>query len=943
MATSNNIATRVGFLRSDSASINAAQNANDLAQSAPTDPWIGSTVGKYVIDSVIASGGMGTVYKAKQTFPVQRSVALKMIRIGLANAPIIERFHRERQTLALMDHPDIARVYEADSTTNGNPYFVMEYCDGLPIDEFCRENNLGLQARIELIVRIARALSRAHAHGVVHRDLKPGNILVSRCEGRPNMKVIDFGIAKVDEDRLGAEFIAKEATCSGEMIGTPAYMSPEQAAGGKIDCRTDVFAIGAILYKLLIDTTPIAWSENEDPSLAEIISAIQSFDPIPPSVKFANMDSAQKLQWCGRVGLSRPNQWTRILKGDLDWIVLRAIAPNRVDRYATADDFADDLERYLRNETVVAVAPSLSYRCRKFYQRRKALVLATAAVCVTLGLSGSFFGYQWVSSLQRRQAEVSSTSTQVELLLQGAESDRARASIDSQGSESYFAKAQTAVAKAESMLERFPELADLRKQQRLAYSRIELDRQAYRMAESLRNARENGVEQNEEVAGDAFGRQAVRDAILTAFSSVGIAVAETDPSHAAKKILQLPKSARETVVESLDLLMTDNPVGAGVFLSQSGGKLTVADMVYGGGSASRGQIRIGDRLIGIDTVLLDSIPSNEKGIEAYRLLASKPGSKISIRFSRGHSDERECDVICGGAESLWAHDVLSKIDPDPWRSELRSAIVRCDLAAMRNLARSNVEEQNASGAILLANALVLFERSNDAVRYMESVQQRYPGNFWLHQLLGNAFVTSYAPPRPEASVRHLTAAIALRPHSAGAHWSMARSLEMLGDVMNAREQKKRASELLSSHRSVPPTFIRKKSTDEVQKPGSSNTATKVVLKPMEQECLDLVRNDKRADAMKLIAERKANGLDEDICRRATGIVLAESRDYVGAKVIFTQVVRRNPEDVISRLYFAEALHQMGDDSLAIEQCEAALRSDPDFSPATELLNVLMVR
>jgi serine/threonine-protein kinase len=178
----------------DSASIDAAQNANDLAQSAPTDPWIGSTVGKYVIDSVIASGGMGTVYKAKQTFPVQRSVALKMIRIGLANAPIIERFHRERQTLALMDHPDIARVYEADSTTNGNPYFVMEYCDGLPIDEFCRENNLGLQARIELIVRIARALSRAHAHGVVHRDLKPGNILVSRCEGRPNMKVIDFGI-----------------------------------------------------------------------------------------------------------------------------------------------------------------------------------------------------------------------------------------------------------------------------------------------------------------------------------------------------------------------------------------------------------------------------------------------------------------------------------------------------------------------------------------------------------------------------------------------------------------------------------------------------------------------------------------------------------------------------------------------------------------------------
>jgi eukaryotic-like serine/threonine-protein kinase len=505
------------------------------------------------------------------------------------------------------------------------------------------------------------------------------------------------------------------------------------------------------------------------------------------------------------------------------------------------------------------------------------------------------------------------------------------------------------------MLDLFPELDELRNRQRSANSRIALDNQAYRMAESLLNASDNGVCQEIGVAGDSFGRQAVRDAIAKAFSSVSIAVAETNPAHAAEKILQLPLSVREAIIESLDFMMTENPVGAGLFLSQRGGKLTVADTVYGGGSASRGQIRIGDRLLGIGTVeLLDSFPSDEIGIEAYRLLAGKPGSKVTIRYARSHGEENTCDVVCGGVDALWAYHVLEGVDPDPWRSELRTAIVQCDLKTIRKLARTSLEEQNASGtvatgvataagAIQLANALVLFDRSNDSVRFMESVQKRHPGNFWLHQLLGEALVMSNTPPRPEASVRYLTAAVALRPGSAGAHWSMARSLEMLGDFENAREQKKRADELLGRHRSSATTLVTKAGVNDEKSSIVPHTSAQVPLQSLELQCLDLARNGKRVDAMKLIAEKEASGLDGNLCRRAKGMVLAESGDHVGAKVIFTQLVRKNPGDCVSRWFLAQVLHQLGEDSQAIEQCEAALRSNPDFAPAIDLLNILLVR
>lgn len=984
-------ATRVGYIRTE-AQVSQPQAeeppeedrvGKTLAAGRPTDhvqpdhshkvdvdPLLGKSVGNYRIESVIASGGMGTVYRAKQLHPVRRDVALKMIKSGLADQSTLNRFHVERQALALMDHPDIARVYEADSTATGNPYFAMEFCDGLPIDQYCDTKRLGIQERIELVVRIARAVSRAHAHGVVHRDLKPGNVIVSDCEGRPNLKVIDFGIAKISDDC--DRHHARDATRVGEVIGTPDYMSPEQAAGAQIDGRTDVFAIGAILFKLLTGTTPIQWPDNQSPhqplSVAEIISTIQAFDPVPPSRRWASLDAAAKQHQASQFGGLRVNTVTRTLKGDLDWITLRAVEPNRMQRYATADDLADDLERYLRHEAVVAVAPRLSYRLKKLYQRRRSVVLSTAAVVATLAVTGSILSYNWLSEIQQKNAEMVSITEEVQRLIDNAESARKSAAVGGPTAENDFVTAQTSIAQAESILPRSllgqsTQLALLSERLRTTETKIALDRDARELTKSLKNAREGVVEDFESSAGDAYGRQASRIRVAKALAEFGIIVAETDPLFAAKKLRQCPQSLHEVIIETLNFMLTENPVGAGLFLSQNGGRLTVAEVVYGGGSASAGQIRVGDRLLGIgDIDLLEQFSSTDIGVQAYRLLSSAPGTKLTLRFARTPSDIRQCEVVCGGREARWAYEVLGTLDPDPWRMQLRTAIISSDISTVKRLANGDTSNQSPAGLLQLANALALWERSNESIRFMETIQQKYPSSFWINQLLGNAMMASYSPPRPDASLRYLTAAVALRPESVGARMSMARTLAAMGETQQALEQEQLA-------RRLAPKFDPLEQVEQLvqleQKLVAKSLPTSESfekLSSLEEQCRDLARSGKRAEALRLISAAEselavegakgetANGAvgkvdsasDALSIRRAKGIVLVELQDYVAAKVLLSELVRVNPDDSISRYYFAVTLHELGDDAQAIQQCEAALSVDPNFAPARQLLNVLLL-
>ncbi|MEZ6119787.1 MAG: protein kinase [Pirellulaceae bacterium] len=350
---------------------------------------VGTLVGPYRLMEQIGEGGFGLVFVAEQQEPVRRKVALKIIKPGMETRDVIARFEAERQALALMDHANIARVFDAGVTQSGRPFFVMELVRGIPLNEFCDQHQLDTLRRLELFITICRAVQHAHQKGVIHRDLKPSNVLVTLQDGQPLAKVIDFGVAKAVGQTLTDKTIYTRFT---SMIGTPAYMSPEQAAmsAGDVDTRTDIYALGVLLYELLVGTTPFESKRLANADFDEIRHIIREEEPPRPSARLSTL--AGSLQ--STVSASRqlePAQLNSMLRGDLDWIVMKAIDKDRNRRYDTAGDLADDITRYLTQQPIEARPPTAAYRLRKFARRnRVSLVtgsLVTLALIVGLGVS----------------------------------------------------------------------------------------------------------------------------------------------------------------------------------------------------------------------------------------------------------------------------------------------------------------------------------------------------------------------------------------------------------------------------------------------------------------------------------------------------------------------------------------------------------------------------
>jgi serine/threonine protein kinase/tetratricopeptide (TPR) repeat protein len=595
----------------------APTSAGDATGSGSADEGQVSRVGPYKLLQEIGAGGMGTVWMAEQTEPIRRRVAVKVVKEGMDSAQVLARFEAERQALALMDHPNIARVLDAGRTPAGRPYFVMELVKGQPITRYCDEQRLGVRERLELFAGVCRAVQHAHQKGVIHRDLKPSNVLVAPYDGVPVVKVIDFGVAKATGQQLTERTLF---TGFGALVGTPEYMSPEQAEVNNqdVDTRSDVYALGVLLYELLTGSTPLTRKRAREEALLEVLRAVREEEPPRPSTRLS--DSKELPSIAAQRG-AEPARLTKLVCGELDWIVMKALEKDRSRRYETSSALAADVERYLGDEPVLACPPSAWYRFGKLVRRHRGPVVAAAVFVLLLaaGAMGSTLGL--VRALDAEQ------KTRTALEAETAAKQQLRQAMDALTDdvvETMFARQPELAEQEKDFLSKVLALYEsaTRQLEEMAETRLLRARGFYKVA-FLRNLlgqqREAKADYRQailllgQLADELPGVSEYRQRLASADNNLGIVLAELGENGEAEQALREAVALREK-------LATDSPgersfrreLAAGwndlASALQTQGRLDAAEKAY------HRSLEVQERL----AAAADALPADRQGLARTR-------------------------------------------------------------------------------------------------------------------------------------------------------------------------------------------------------------------------------------------------------------------------------------------------------------------------------------
>ncbi len=505
------------------------------------DEHVGAVLaGKYKLIEAIGEGGMGSVYMAQQTEPVKRAVAVKVIKAGMDSKAVLARFEAERQALAMMDHPNIAKVLDAGTTDSGRPFFVMELVKGVPITQYCDERKLTPRQRLELFVPVCNAIQHAHQKGIIHRDIKPNNVLVALYDDRPVPKVIDFGVAKAAGQSLTDLTLV---TGFGAVVGTPEYMSPEQANLNNldIDTRSDVYSLGVLLYELLTGSTPVDRKSLGKAALLEILRIVREVEAPRPSAKLSTIDALPNV--AANRG-TEPAKLSKLMRGELDWVVLKALEKDRTRRYESANGLARDIQRYLADEIVEARPASAGYRLRKLVRRHKGRVIAAGSVFAALlaGIVGTTWGLIRAENAREDQEHQRRIAESKEA---AAKESEARAVKASETAKESARQARLALGSADKMLDFQAEIRRGKQEPLLpaeAEYLAELAGQLEAQAKAGRGA--NEAEAYTRLAAVQFrqGKTADIETSFEAAFSILTTLCQSDPENAPEHVIQLAKT-----------------------------------------------------------------------------------------------------------------------------------------------------------------------------------------------------------------------------------------------------------------------------------------------------------------------------------------------------------------------------------------------------------------